>query len=234
MKIDRRSQYIVLAGIGLLAIAVLVLLVSPALIFSPTVTVIGANLNKSTTDQVTVTTKTDFSDETQMKAFPLDIGTWHGQEYDTTATAKLLNAPVLLVRGYVPETFAQPLFLTIVQSKTNSSFHAPDYCYKFQGYDIQENAVEYLTIADKSWTIVPNSLTLPLNKLIVTKNSSSGEIFERRAVLSFYVKGNQYYSDEITMVQVQALVPLTGSYEGTLIQEKGFISMVFPLMFQPG
>jgi len=234
MKMNKRSQYTVLTGIGLLAIALLVLLVSPSMIFSPTVTVIGSNLNKSTTDQVTVTTKADFSSEAQMKTFPLDIGTWHGAEYDTTATAKALNAPVLLMRSYVPETLSQPLYLVVVQSKTNSSFHAPDYCYKFQGYELQENVVEYLTITDKSWTTGPNSMTLPMNKLIATKAGKSGAIYERRLVLSFYVKGNQYYSDEITMVQVQALVPLKGSYDGTLTQAKAFITEFFPMMFQPG
>ena len=234
MKMNKRSQYIVLSGIGLLAVALLVLLVSTSMVFSPTVTVIGSNLNKSTTDQVTVTTKADFSGEDQMKAFPLDIGTWHGAEYDTTATAKTLNAPVLLMRSYIPETLSQPLYLVVVQSKTNSSFHPPDYCYKAQGYQIQENAVEYLTVTDKSWTTGPNSITLPMNKLVATKAGSSGVTYERRLVLSFYVKGNQYYSDEITMVQVQALVPLKGSYDGTLTQAKGFMTEFFPMMFQPG
>jgi hypothetical protein len=181
-----------------------------------------------------VTTRTDFSDEAQMKAFPMDIGKWHGTDYDTTSTAQVLNAPVVLLRGYDPETFTQPIFLTIVQSKTSTSFHKPEVCFNDQGYKIQEDATETLTITDPEWTKHPSGLTIPLNKMIITRSATDGDIFERRVVLFFYVKGNQLYSDAITMIQVQGLIPLTGSYAGTLNEEKTFLAQIFPLMFQPG
>ena len=233
MGLNRRKQYFVITGIGLWVIALIVLLISPAFIFSPTVTVIGSDLSKSEGNQITASTKTDFSDQTQIAAFPRDIGGWHGEDYDSTAFAKALNAPVALMIGYQSASFIQPMVLTIVQSKSNSSFHDPDYCFKFQGLQIQENAKEYLSIADQSWVNPQLSVTIPMNKLIVTRNSQGGEVYERGAVLYFYVKGNQYYSDAITMVQVQTLVYPTGSYDYFLKAEKDFISQIFPLMFQP-
>jgi hypothetical protein len=228
---NKRPQYMVFIGIGLLAIASLILLISPDMIFSPTVTVIGSNLNRASRNEVAVTTKTDLSPE-GIAAFPYDIGKWHGMDYDTTATQKALGASVMLLRGYDPETFTQPLFLTIVQSKSDSSFHAPDYCFPSQGYEIQENTTETLLINNTTWAKDNSTVEMPLSKLVVTKNSREGEIIERRVVLFFYVKANQFYNDTITMVEVQGLAPIQGSYEGTLNEEKAFFSQIAPIMFQ--
>jgi hypothetical protein len=230
----KRRQYFLLTGIGLFTVVVLVLLVSSDFIFSPAVTVIGSDLNKASSNQVTVTTKTDLGDPAVMAAFPYDIGKWHGSDYDTAGVAKQLGATVMLMRGYDPETFSQPMVLTIVQSKSNSSFHAPDYCFPVQGYTIQENTRENLDVTDAAWTKGPSTLTLPLNKLVLTKNNKSGQISERIVVLYFYIKGNQFYSDMITMIEVQALGPRQGSYQGTLDEEKDFIGLISPLLFQPG
>jgi hypothetical protein len=231
---NRQKQLLVFSGIGLLTIVLLILLASPDMIFSPTITVIGSDLNKSSTNQVSVTTLTDLGDPAQMAAFPYDIGKWHGRDYDTTAVAKALGANVVLLRGYDPDTFTQPLFLTIVQSKADSSFHAPDYCFNSQGYKIQENTKESVVVTNPDWSRNQSTIEIPLNKLIVTRDSPDGKIIERSVVLYFYVKGNQFYSDMITMVEMQGLAPIQGSYEGTLNEEKEFISQITPLLFQPG
>jgi hypothetical protein len=228
---NKRQQYMILAGIGILIMILLVLLISPSSLLSPTITAVGTNLNKSTSDQISVITKTDFDPE-QIKNFPYDIGKWHGQDYDATQVAKQLGANYLLVRGYDPETFTQPLFFTILQSKTDSSFHAPDYCFPYQGYLIQEEAKDNLVITNQAWSKGQSNIALPLNKLVVTKNSTDNKIIERRVVLYFYLKGNQFYSDTITMIEVQGLTPLQGSYDGTLNEEKEFLSQAVPLLFQ--
>ncbi len=231
---NKKPQYRVLIGIGILTIVVLVLVFSPEFIFSPTVTVIGSDMNKSSSHEASVTTKTDLSNPEQMAAFPKDIGQWHGRDYDTASVTQQLGANIVLMRGYDPETFAQPLFLTIVQSRSDSSFHSPDiYCYPSQGYVIQENAKEDFLVTNATWPRDHSSISLPLNKLVVAKNTKDGQIFERRVVLFFYMKGNQFYSDMITMVETQALVPLQGSYEGTLKEEKLFLSEIAPFLFQP-
>ena len=230
----RRQQYFLLTGIGLLTVVVLALLVSSDFIFSPAITVIGSDLNKASSNQVTVTTRTDLGDPAWMADFPYNIGKWHGRDYDTADTKEALGADTLLLRGYDPANFSQPLFLTIVQSKTDSSFHAPDYCYPFQGYKIQENTSENLSVTSTTWANNHSSLIIPMNKLVVTRNSSNGEIVERRVVLFFYIKGNQFYSDMLTMIEVQALCPIQGSYQGALDEEKDFIKQISPLLFQPG
>jgi hypothetical protein len=231
---NRRRQYLVSIGIGILTLVVLVLLISPSYIFSPMITVIGGDLNKSSPSQVSVATKMELSDPNQVQAFPKDIGKWHGTDYDTTYTTKALNANVVMLREYDPDTFTQPLFLTIVQSKTNSSFHSLDkYCLVDQGFKIQENTKDSLLVTNPTWSTGRSDVILPLNRLVVTRNSKTGEIVERSVVLFFYVKGNQFYNDMITMIEVQGLAPVTGSYEDTLQEEKLFLNQVVPLLFQP-
>jgi hypothetical protein len=226
---SNRSKYFVLIGVCVLTVAVTFLLAAPNFIFSPTITVIGTDLNKTSPNQISVLTKTDF-DPQQIANFPRDVGKWHGVDYDTTATAQKLGAPVVLLRGYNPDTFTQPLFLTIVQSKADSSFHGPIHC--FGAENIQDQAAEQLAIDNPAWAKDNGTVYMPLNKLIVANKSPDGQILDRSVVLYFYVKGNQYYNDTITMIEVQGLIPLEGPYDGTLDEEKLFLSQITPLIFQ--
>lgn len=222
----------VLAGIGLLTIVILILVSSPSSLFSP-LTVISDDLDKSSANEIAVITKTDFSDPERIKELPYDIGMWHGKDYNTAEVTEALGANVVLIRGYDPETFTQPLFLNIVQSKTDSSFHRPTICFKSQGYITEELARETFELTSQEWARGTVSTSIPINRLLVTKNSKEGNIIERRLVLYFYVKGNQFNSDMITLIEVQGLVPVHGSYEGTLTTEKDFLSKAIPLMFEP-
>jgi hypothetical protein len=168
-----------------------------------------------------------------MAAFPREIGKWVGYDYDTTKYVELLGADIMLLRNYEPSTFTQPLFFLILQAKTESSFHAPKVCIRAQGGEIQEEGDEKVVITEANWVKGPSSISIPLKKLVTTKSSKDGKIIERRVLLFCYVKGNQFYTDTITMIQVEALAPLQGSYEGTLNEEKDFISQAMPLMFEP-
>jgi hypothetical protein len=202
------------------------------LIFSPTVTVIGTNLNKATSNQISVSTKADLNSE-RMIDIPKRIGKWQGVDYDATDTLQALGANFVLMRGYEPDTFTQPLFLSVVQSKTDSSFHGPEACFTDQGYQIQESGSDSFTVSNQEWSRENASITIPCNRLILVKKNSENKIYERSVVLYFYVKGNQFYSDDITMFEMQGLCPIAGSYDGTLIEEKNFLSQIVPLIFSP-
>jgi hypothetical protein len=233
MKTSKRPQYLVLVGIGLLTIVVLVLVSSPSSFLSPMVT-IDTSSDTSSPNQVNVITKTDFSDPEEVKLFPYDIGKWHGRDYDTASITKELGANYVLLRGYDPETFTQPLFLNIVQSKTNASFHDPaKYCFPSQGYQIQEKTIDSLFLSNSTWIKGNSNMPIPLNKLVVTRNSQDDKMVERRLVLYFFVKGNQLNSDMVTMIEVQGLVPLQGAYDGTMKEAREFLSQSIPLMFEP-
>jgi len=175
----------------------------------------------------------DFGSQEHMAAFPREVGKWQGYDYDTTKYVELLGADIMLLRSYEPSTFSQPVFFLILQAKTESSFHPPDICVRAQGGLVQETGDEQVTVTDASWVKGSTNISIPMKKLVVTKNAKDGTIKERRVMLFCYVKGNQFYSDTITMIQVEALAPIQGSYEGTLNEEKDFISQAIPLMFEP-
>jgi hypothetical protein len=221
-------------GVVLLIIVLVLLLSSPGMIFSPTVTFIDTELYSSSGNEVPVRTKADLGDPEYMAAFPRIIGKWEGYDYDTTKYVELLGADLMILRGYEPSTFSQPVFFLILQADTESSFHPPEVCARAQGGEIQERGEEEIVITNTSWVKEDTVITIPLKKLVVTKSSESGEITERRILLYCYVKGNQFYTDMITMIQVEALAPLTGSYEGSLKEEKEFLAEAIPHLFNPG
>ena len=220
-------------GIAIFIIVVLLLLTSPNILFSPLVTFIDTELYHSSSNEISVRTKTDFGSPEHMAAFPREIGKWEGHDYDTTKYVEQLGADIMLLRGYEPTTFTQPVFLLILQAKTESSFHPPKVCIRAQGHEIQEEGVEKVLVTDTTWAKESSSISIPLKKLVTIKKSQDGKITERRVVLFCYVKGNQFYTDTITMIQVEALAPLEGSYEGSLNEEKDLVSQAIPLMFEP-
>jgi hypothetical protein len=234
MPMNYQNRGFLIAGITLLTIVLLVLMASPGLLFSPMVTFIDSELNSSSANEISVKTITDFGNKEQVSAFPAKLGKWEGYNYDITEYLKLLGADIMLSRIYQPSTFTQPLFFHIVQAKTESSFHPPEVCFAYQGYQIQSTDVVQVAARDASWVKSPTNITIPMKKLLVTKSSKDGQIIERRVTLFCYIKGNQFYSDAITMIQAEALVPLQGSDEGALAEEKDFISQAMPLMFSPG
>jgi hypothetical protein len=235
MSINRRRYgFVNLAGIALFVIVLLLLLTSPELVFSPVTTFIDTELYRSSGNEASVRTKMDFGSQEHMSAFDRKVGKWQGYDYDTTKYVELLGADIMLLRSYEPSTFSQPLFFLILQARTESSFHPPEVCVRAQGGALQEVGDEEVTVTDASWVKGLTSISIPMKKLVVTKNAQDGTIKERRVMLFCYVKGNQFYSDTITMIQVEALAPLEGSYEGTLQEEKAFIAQAMPLMFEPG
>jgi hypothetical protein len=227
MSKDRR--YFLIAGIVLLALVILALAALPDFILTPAVTVIGGDPYKATTDQVSVTTRTDFNSAEQMAAFPMQIDQWRGTEFDNTKYISMLKADTVLMRGYSMKGYSHMLFLIVVQANTDSAIHEPHRCFD----NIQEQGEEELLINNTDWIHGKSNIILPLNKLVNIQLSKDGTLAERRVVLYFYVKSNQFYSDTLALVEVQGIAPRQGPYDETLKIEKEFLSQVVPLMFQP-
>jgi hypothetical protein len=233
-SIQRKRNFGIL-GVIILVLVILILLVPISFIFSPTVTFIDTSLYKTSENRASVQTKTDFGDAKIMASFPFQVGKWQGSDYDVTEYIELLGANLMLLRGYItPGTMTEPIFFTIVQSKTESSFHAPRHCFTSQGYEIQEEGNENVSMSEASWLKDPSTATIPFNKLVITKSSKAGKLLERRVSLHSYVKGNQFYSDTISMIQTEAIAPLQGSYTGILNEQKDFLALAIPFMFAPG
>ena len=229
----KHGRGLTIFGISLLIVMILILSTSPALLFSPMVTFIDTELRRSSGHETAVRTRMDFGSKEHMAAFPSKLGKWEGYDYDTTRYAELLGADIMLLRSYEPSTFTQPVFFLILQGKTESSFHSPKVCVRSQGYEIQEEGEEQVVITDAAWSKESGTAVIPLKKLVAVKISEDGKITERRVLLYCYVKGNRFYNDTITMLQMEALAPIEGSYEGALNEEKEFLSQAIPFMFEP-
>ncbi|NQT72264.1 MAG: exosortase-associated EpsI family protein [Chloroflexi bacterium] len=220
-------------GLTLLIGVAVLLLSSSHLFFTKGVAFVDTDLQKSSGDEVFVKTKMDFGSQEHMAAFPLEVGQWTGFEYDAEGWKERLGADIMLMRGYMPQAFSQPVFFLIMQSETASSFHPPKVCYGGQGYKIEEEGKEDVVLTDTIWTRESANTSMPFKKLVIFKESDDGKITERRLVLYNYVKGNQFTTDTVTMLRISALIPLEGSYDGVLDIEKDFIEQALPLMFEP-
>ena len=225
------KRYSVIIGLAVLAVVIIVLLSGTAPVFSSGV-FIDSELDKPSGEEVYVRTRMDFGSQEHMAAFPMQIGEWQGYDYDTTRDREQLGADVIVLRGYSIPKYYVPMFLLLMQARTESSFHPPDICYAWQGYSVQESGTEQILVTDKSWVESSTGITIPLSKIVVIKKSGQ-EITERRVALYCYVKGNQFASDTITMIRVEALAPIIGSYDGMLKLEKDFLSQSIPYMFEP-
>lgn len=225
-------RYSLLLGILALILTLVLLLSTPGVALSPGVTFIDSELHRSSGEEAYVRTRMDFGSAAHVSSFPKQIGEWTGYDYDTREAEESLKADVILLRGYDRPGLYQPLFFLIMQAKTESSFHPPPVCYAGLGYEIGEESKEQLPVSDAGSIGSPSGLTIPLQKMEVFK-VSDGEVNERRIVLYYYVKGNQLTSDNVTMIRIEALAPIEGSYGGILGLEKDFLALTFPYMFEP-
>lgn len=226
-------QYSIILAVFVFVGIIVLLLSSSDLIFSSGVTFIDTELNRSSGDETYVRTKMDFGSQAHMSKFPRTIGNWTGSDYDATKWIEELGADIILMRWYTLQTLSQPVSLLIMQAKTSSSFHPPSVCYPAQGYVIQEKSKDSVLITNTSWAESSTNSSISVNKLIVNKESETGDIIERRVVLYCYVKGNQFTTDTITMIRTEALAPISGPYEESLVIQKQFLNQAIPRMFEP-
>ncbi|MDY6912230.1 MAG: exosortase-associated EpsI family protein [Chloroflexota bacterium] len=225
-------QYSLILGLSVLVGVIVLLLSASTLFFTPGVTFIDTDLHISSGDEVYVRTKMNFGSTEHMKNFPMAIGDWKGYTYDSTAITEQLGADAVVQMGFVSPGMYQPLFLTIVQAKAESSFHPPKICYSAQNYNTQEEGDEQVSVTEAGWIEESSITSIPFKKLVVAKESD-GKITDRRVALFFYVKGNQFTTDEITMIRYEAIVPNEGSYEDILEREKQLAADTIPYMFEP-
>ncbi len=238
------EEYSLLIGFLLLALVIIILLSTPSSILASSVTTIDTELIHASGDAMSVRTMMDFGSSEHIAAFPMIIGDWRGNDYETAKLKESLGADVMLMRAYSHPKIYQPVFFHILQSNNRSSFHPPIVCYPALGYTIEEEGRTNILVHNVSWVEEPlfgvpatkslyHNVTISAKKLIVVKESNAdGKVTERRVVLYFYVKDNPLSSDTVTIVRVSALAPVDGSYEGVLNICKDFMGDTFPYMFE--
>lgn len=226
------SRYSLLIGVILLACAIVLLLSKPSTMFSREVSFMDSEPFRSSSDGIYVKTKVNLGSREHMKSFPLVIGEWTGFEYDSSYWEKYLGAKAVLLRGYVKPGLYQPVFLQVVQGETETSVHQPVVCYGAQGYTVAEHEDDTLLISDTSWVVEGAPESIPVKKMVVSKESE-GQVTERRVVVYWYVAGNRMASSTVTQFEVSALAPLEGSYDGILGETKDLAAQAVPYLFDP-
>ena len=234
--------YAKIFGLLMLAFVIMMLFSTPTMILARRVTMIGTELSHTTSDELSVRTKLDLGNTEHIQAFPKQIDGWTAFDYDATKLLEQLGADVMLMRAYAHPNVNQPVFFLIMQSNNRSSFHPPIVCYPALGYTIEDEGKETVTVRDVSWIEEPlfperagklTEVSLPVKKLVVVKQEpDTGRVTERRVVLYFYVKDLPLTSNAITMVRVDALAPMDGSYEGSLNVSREFMGETIPCMFE--
>jgi len=225
-------QYSLIIGLSILVVVFALLLSSYDNVFSSGVTFLDNDLHGPSTDEVYVETRMNLGSEEHMAAFPLKMGEWVGYDEDTAEWEERLGADVTILRGYTAPGIYRPVHFLVLRSRTSSSFHEPRLCYPAHGYNITEDGKDQVTITQDDWVEDFPNISIPLEKLIVEKETDDGKL-ERLIVLSVYVKGNQFTTDAVTMIRIEKRVPDNGSYEDTVNVEKAFLTEAIPLMFVP-
>ncbi|MDD5093317.1 MAG: exosortase-associated EpsI family protein [Dehalococcoidia bacterium] len=228
---DFLRRYSLILGLSTLIAVIVLLFSSSDLFFSSGATFISTELNKSSGNETFVKTRLDIGDPEHTAQFPLQMGDWRGYDYDTSQWEDLLGTKVMLMRGYTRPGVYQPIFFLISQSATSTSFHPPRVCYTAQGYNVREQTKDQVIVPGTDLLGKSDDMIIPVERMIVTKDDKDGNITERRVVLHFFVKGNQFKTNTITWIRMEALSPREGSYEGQLTLEKEFLSQAIPLMF---
>jgi hypothetical protein len=253
---EKYSQSIILVGLLLLTVAVVVLLYRPQMTMDGDY--VSIDLQPSGMSLYTTFAKstTALGQDMHLENFPRLIGDWKGLDQDTSRFKQALGADVVLMRSYFKSEFSQPVYIMIVHSPQESSFHHPIVCYRAFGYQIMEEGADRLLLEDTSWigqaekselTTMPPKLParardelevgsfsgeIPVKKLVVVKNGDNGEIQERRLALYFFIKDARITNDRIGMIRVSALAPTSGSYYNSLRLISEFMSEVVPLLFE--
>lgn len=224
-------QHSLILGLCTLILIIVLLLSSSELLFSPGVTFIDTELNRSSGNEIYVKTRLDFGDYDQLATFPMKIGEWTGWPYPTEKWEEILKTDLMIMRGYTRPGALQAIFFLVMQADTESSFHPPHICYAAQNYTVVETSKDSVTVTDPTLAGPSGELKVPLERLVVVKKSKNGDIIERRVVLHFYVKGNQFTTNTITWVRLEALTSTEGPYDVALEQEKELLAAAMPLMF---
>ena len=239
-------------GVLALAFVIIFLLSTPGMIITKSITTIGTELSHATGDETPVQVKMDFGDAEHVRAFPRHIGDWKSMHFNTSRLEKALRADAMLLRVYanppIPRTNSSsepaPVSFAIIQSTNVSAFHAPVVCYSGMGYKVEEEATEEIFVSNVTWARPPLYAhwdpekagcfngSISVKKLVLFKESEDGKVTDREVLLYFYVKGNPFLRDPITIIRASAHAPLNGSYEKELNSTKDFMAEAFPCMFE--
>ena len=227
-------SYFPIIGVFLLVVSVVLLSSDPEVVFSRGVSFVSTEMGWKTGEEVFVWAKSGFQSNEKMMDFPRKLGEWEGHDITPEAAANLretLGASVFLLRTYRTPELAPPVFFLIIQARLSSALHPPPVCYAGLGFVVEEDR-DLVRISPGQVGDVRIGGVVPMKKLWLSRVGDDGAVTERRIVLYFYLRGNQFTGDTMNLIRFSTIAPVEGDYEGALQRMREFAGLALPHLFE--
>lgn len=163
-----------------------------------------------------VTSPFNFNLSADLKALPLQLGSWQGFEVRQTNLEVFI---LLEPEQYVQRLYARPdgkaVWLSLIGSRKSKSFHSPQICYDADGWQTTAGS-EPVKLADGQIYAL---------RLLATKIGEDEEA--QHAVMYFYLWPSYARDPQDGMVLVKVTSPIYDSVEETVALEQEFINELF-------
>lgn len=185
-------------------------------------TVVDTEYWRETSHRLLTKTAYEYNEES-IKTFPKTLGEWKSFDYKySDRVYKLLNADVLLTRGYT-KSVDDLIWVDIINSKVGESFHKQKICVEGAGWTIDNESVVEFKIADP-----PNPFTkLYANRLDASKGN------QKQIVIYWFMFKKFGAEDAVTMVRISAPSNTNETIDTTFDRAKSFIEgQLFDAMYK--
>ncbi len=226
----------------LLNLAMILICICIACTSDANISTIYTKLDDPSSNAIRVKALIDFEDQNQLDEFPIRLGDWTGNDYDTEKDIwgdLFLEYESILLREYSKTGSPNIVFMCILNATIYE--HPLEIWYPATGWEIMEEGFVDISWKDDlkdqhplSSEFSKRNVTITLKMLLVGQKES-GETSERRLVLFCYVKPAKTDTEEYstTLFRISTSVPNSGTYESFLISEEELIREIIPRLFKP-
>jgi len=211
------EEYIGVIGLFGLSAVFAILFSSPEDIFRGTI-IIDTGLHHKTPNELLAASDFDFYNQSDLERFPGEIEGWKSRDFSQAERQmQALGADVLLLRMYSYEN--EKIEFILIHSKTKSSFHSPEVCFRANGWEIINKDIEPVNIPEwgsKIW----------VNKLIVQKGNT------KKVILYWYMWGQGITRNNKNCVLTRIEMSFVEDDAEVLGTGKTFIGKLLPDMYK--
>ncbi|MDX1612112.1 MAG: hypothetical protein R3185_07065 [Candidatus Thermoplasmatota archaeon] len=188
---------------------------------------------------VPVETQSYLRSSEDMEAFPASFEGWNltaDISKDWNNVKETFQADTLVSRYYTTSGLYLPVHLFIIDSKYTRVLHSLPVSYGLQGYEPLIRETILLNVTNENWLDPesPNQQIPVVEMTFAKKNSTTGEVLERRLVHFFWVKREAFgVTNHMTWVGTNMPVPAQGSIEDHQRLLSNFTTDVTAQIFVP-
>jgi len=227
------EEYGTVAGLLLLAVAIIIFLSSPEDVFL-SVTLVDTELYHKTPNEIYVNAEFDFYNTTALKEFPKNIGNWWGVGYisDEERVMKQFKTNTALLRKYY--NGSRSVQFVLIKSENETLLHKPEVCYSLAGkFNITEKGTETIKLVNWSmkWA-VDTADEFYVNRFYAQKENIT------EVVMYWYMwnvgpKRSRSVKNSVVVVVSTPIYYTESDDMYALGALKDFASEIFPVMYKP-